>query len=161
MAAKTFVYKSSGFTLLSCLEASGLLLMPAAAVSIAAGDALHDNAAGYLTNATTAFAQTFRGIAAAAVDNSGGSAGDLNVYVIPPNEFYQFIVPVEANALITQTIIGTYIDLESANTVDLSDTVAAGVGFQVDYIDVSTLAVAANTYGYAIGHFRMGLSTQA
>ena len=153
---KSNVYRAAGFDLLSQIATGGLRIYGAAVVNIAKGDALHDDTTGYATNATTAFAATFLGIAAAAADNSAGSKGDINVYVIPPLGQYQFIVPVEEDALITQTAVGIIVDLQSVNTVDISDTtIAAGPGFFIDEIDASTLAVAANTYGYAIGHFQL------
>lgn len=152
---KTNVYKATGFTLLNSIEPSGIRKYLCDTDSIAKGDALHDDGTGYATNAVTAFASTFLGIALHAADNSGGSKGDLSVQVIPPMPQYQFIVPVEANAKIAQTAVGTTIDLQSVNTVDISDTTGASnaMGFFVDEIDVSATAVAANTYGYAIGHF--------
>lgn len=152
---KTNVYKATGFTLLNKLDEGGLRKYGAAIVAIAKGDALHDDTTGYATNATTAFANTFLGIAAHAVANSAGSKGALNVLVIPPLEKYQFIVPVEANTLISQTAVGLIVDLESVNTVDISDTTGAGnaKGLFIDEIDASAEAVAVNTYGYAIGHF--------
>jgi len=151
---KTHVYKATGFTLLDNACPGALRSYLAAAVDIAAGDALHDDTAGKATNATTAFAATFLGIAAAACDNSPDAS--KSVLVIQPLARYQFIVPVEADALITQTAVGLIVDLESVNTVDISDvTIAAGPGLFIDEIDVSTLAVAANTYGYAIGHFQL------
>jgi len=129
--------------------------MPAAAsISIVKGDALHDNGSGYATNATVAFAATFLGIAAADCDNSSGDAGTLDVEYFPVDTTTQYIVPVAANALITQTAVGTIVDLEANDDIDISDTtIAAGPGFFIDRIDVCADAVAANTYGYAIGHF--------
>ena len=152
---KTNVYRTAGFTLLNKLDEGGLRQYQAAAVNIVKGEALHDNGAGFATNAVTAFANTLLGIASHDQDNSAGDAGDLNILVIPPLEKYHFIVPVEADALITQTAVGTIVDLESAGTVDISDTTGAtqAKGIFIDEIDVSTLAVAANTFGYAIGHF--------
>lgn len=152
---KTNVYKAAGFTLLSKLDEGGLKRYPCDADNIAKGDALHDDGTGYATNAITAFAATFLGIAVHAQDNSGGSKGDLYVLVIPPLEKYQFIVPVEADALITQTAVGTIVDLQSVNTVDISDLTGAAnaKGLFIDEIDASTEAVAVNTFGYALGHF--------
>jgi hypothetical protein len=62
-------------------------------------------------------------------------------------------VPVEANALITQAAVGTIVDLQSANTIDIADAVTLGYGFRIDAIDVSAEAIDANAYGFAIGHF--------
>lgn len=151
---KVSFYPAAGFFLLSQLEANGLRWYPADTDDISKGDALFDDGSGYATNAITAMASTFLGIAAASIDNSSGSKGDLDVPVIPPLPQYQFIVPVEANALITQTAVGTIVDLESVNTIDISDTtIASGPGFFIDEIDASSDAIDVNTYGYAIGHF--------
>jgi len=145
-------YFANGFIPLS--EPPARRYMLADAVAIVKGDALHDNGSGYATNATTAFAATFLGIAAADCDNSGGSAGDLSVEYYPVDIKTHHFVPVAANALITQTAVGSICDLEANDDIDISDTtIAAGPGFFVDEIDVSTEAVAVNTYGYAIGHF--------
>ncbi len=153
--AKTNTYVSSGFLLLSGANAEGLKHPPVAAtISIKRGDAIHADASGYATNAVTALTSKFLGIAAADVDNSSGLDAALTVPVIPPVSRNQFIVPVGANAVITQAAVGTVVDLEAANTIDISDvTVASGPGFKIDEIDVSATAVAINTYGYAIGHF--------
>ena len=152
---KTNVYKAAGFTLLNKLDESGLRQYLCDTDDIKKGDALHDDGTGYATNAITAFANTFMGIAARDVDNSGGSKGDKNVLVIPPLSGYQFIVPVEADAKIAQTNVGTIVDLESVNTVDISDVTGAAnaKGLFIDEIDISAAAIAVNTYGYAIGHF--------
>lgn len=126
----------------------------AAAVNIVKGDVLHDNGAGFATNATTAFnVLTCLGVAAANADNSAGAAGAIDVEYYPIDELTQYAVPVAANAVIAQTNIGTIVDLENNDDIDISDTVAAGLGFFIDEFDASAAAVAANTYGYAIGHF--------
>jgi len=149
---KSRVYKSAGFTLLGLLETGGLRHYLADTDTILKGDIIHDDGNGKGTNAITAIAVTLLGVAAAGCDNSGDD--DLYVQVIPAYQHYQFIVPVEANAVITQTAVGLLVDLESVNTIDLNDTsIAAGPGFKIDAIDISTEAIAANTYGYAIGHF--------
>jgi len=147
-------YWATGFQLLSTLKADGLRTYLADIDSIAKGDMISNDGTGYGSNAVTAMSATASGIAIADCDNSGGSKGDLNVQVIPLSSSYRWIVPVEANALITQAAVGTIVDLESVNTIDISDTtIAAGPGFFIDEIDVSVAAVAVNTYGYAIGHF--------
>lgn len=152
--AKTFHFQATGFYLLSKLDESGLISFTAAAVTILRGDALHTNGAGVVTNATTAFASTFAGIAAEPI--ASGAAG----LVIPPLRKYRFSVPVEEAALITTAAIGTICDLQSVNTIDVGDVAGAteSLGFFIEEIDVSTAAVAANTYGYAIGHFQSNLS---
>ena len=159
--AKTSVYQAAGFFLLSQLEASGLKYYGVATtINIAKGDAIHDNGSGYATNGVVSTTGLFLGIASVAADNTNGGNAAINVAVIPPLQHYQFIVPVEENALITQAAVTTHVDLQSVNTIDINDTFTEGWVFTIDEIDVSTAAVAANTYGYAIGHFQ-SLGTQA
>jgi len=152
--AKTFNFQATGFYLISKLDESGVIAFTAAAVTILKGDALHTDGAGAVTNATTPFASTFVGIA-----NEPIASGKVGL-VIPPLRKYRFVVPVAADALITTTAIGTICDLEAVNNLDISDTIGAteSLGFFIEDIDVSTAAVAANTYGYAIGHFQSNLS---
>jgi len=125
----------------------------AATVTIVKGDVLHDNGSGLLTNATTALdSATLMGIAAEDCDNSGGSA-TLECAYYPIDSKTLYIAPVAANAEIAQTAIGSKIDLENNDDLDISDTVTTGSAFFVTAIDICALAIAANTYGYAIGHF--------
>ena len=122
----------------------------AATVTIVKGDVLHDDGNGLITNATVSFdSATFMGIAAA------GCVGDSSsVYVeyYPFNPATQYSVPVAANAVLTQTAIGTNVDMEANDDIDISDVVTTGLGFKITDIDISAEAIAANTYGYAIGH---------
>ena len=152
---KTNVYRAAGFTLLNKLDEAGLLTKPVATtINIAKGDALH-NASGYVTNAVTEFSDAFLGIAAHDANNTSGADGAIDVKIIPPLEKYQFIVPVEEDALVTLADVGVTCDLQSANTVDINDTTGAAnaKGLFIDEIDVSAAAVAVNARGYAIGHF--------
>ena len=146
-------YQATGFYPISVVHR--VIWYEAAAVTIAKGDVLHDDGNGYATNATTAFTHSLLGVAAAACDNGSGAAGADEVAVIPWRDGEQFIVPVEENAVITQTAVGTLVDLESVNTIDINDTVTDAPGFFIDEIDAGTDAVAANTYGYAIGRFKV------
>lgn len=118
--------------------------------TIVKGDFLHDDGNGKATNAIVAFALTALGVAAADCDNSGDEG--LKVEYYPIDEKTQYIVPVEENAVITQTAVGLIVDLENNDDIDISDAVGGGVGFFIDGIDISTNALAANTKGYAIGH---------
>ena len=151
-------YQTDGFIPITFPPAR--VVRQAAAVNIVKGDALHDDGNGYATNAVTAFASNFLGVAAADCNNSAGAAGDLDVEIYPPTDQCQYIVPVAENAVITRTIVGTYVDLENNDDVDISDNVTEGWSFFIEEIDASTEAVAANTYGYAIGRFRV-VGTQA
>jgi hypothetical protein len=128
---------------------SNISVPVAATTTITRGQAVFSSS-GYAAGGT-AFSTLFLGISLETVDNSAGEAGDKYVLVAPVDTNAQYIVPVEANAVITQAIVGLRIDLEAAGTVDVSDTTVTGYGFLVEGFDASTEAVAANTFGYAIG----------
>jgi len=147
-------YQAAGFYPIDNVAPTGLISIAAAAsVNIAKGDAIHYSTGA--TNATTSFVVGFLGVAAEACDNSSGALGALNCLIIPHTYNVRFSVPVEQAALITEAAIGTLVDLQSVNTIDLGDTtIATGPGFYVEEIDTSAAAVAANTFGYAIGRFR-------
>jgi len=58
--------------------------------------------------------------------------------------------------VLAQSDVGELLDLDDdANTILASDTVTTGWAFVIDDIDISAEALAANTQGYAIGHFEM------
>ncbi len=143
--AKVKRYRATGFYPLG--EPPARRHITAAAVTIVKGDVLHDNGSGLATNATTALAATCLGVAAA----DCASGGDCEYY--PLDTKTQYIVTVGSGTLIATDNIGSMCDLEAVNTIDLSDNVTEGVGFFIDEIDVSAGAVAAETHGYAIGHF--------
>lgn len=145
--AKWKKYHASGFMPLG--EPPARRVMTAAVVDIAKGDALHDDTNGVATNADVLFTALFLGIAAAPCDNTPTLS--LSVEYYPFNKDVQYIVPV-ADSLIATTNIGTLINLSACGTVAHGVTVAEGVAFFVDDIDVSTAAVAVNAFGYAIGH---------
>lgn len=126
----------------------------AATVTIVKGDFLHKDSSGLATNATTSFDSALAlGPAAADCDNSGGSSTlEVEYYSWnAPNT--QYIVPVAANAVIASTDKDLNVDLENNDDIDKSDAVTTGLAFVIDDIDISANAIAANTYGYAIGHF--------
>lgn len=147
-------YQTNGFYLLTPIGPAGLRSYPAAAVNIVKGDYVIPSS-GYATNTATAFQIDVFGIAAENCDNSGGASGDLSCLVIPLLSHLQFSVPVNTNALIARSHVGDAYDLQANDDIDISDTaiVAGALGFFVDDFDASAEAVAANTYGYAIGHF--------
>lgn len=148
---------AQGFQLMNALETGGYIEVPVAnGAAVRRGYAVGWSS-GYcqeITSLTESGAKIICGIAQST--NTAGeasSAGILNVQVLPVHRHYRFRVPVEANALITQAAVGTIVDLQSANTIDIGDLVTIGRGFVIDAIDVSAEAIDANTYGYAIGHF--------
>lgn len=147
----------NGFRLLNTNANSAIIHIP-----VANGAAVRRNYAvgwssGYcqeITSLQESGAKVLAGIAQSS--NTAGeasSAGVLNVEALVITTALRFMVPVEANALITQAAVGTIVDLQSANTIDINDLVTLGRGFVIDDIDVSAPAVAANAYGFAIGHF--------
>ena len=146
-------YILSGFILLNKLDPSGLTYMPQAAVAIVKGQALFDDGNGFVTNVGTAFAATFLGVAAYDSDNSGGSAGDINIGFIPPLPHYKFWVKNESATVAAATDRGEIVDLESNDGIDVTDTTVTAWGFLIEEVDISTAAVAAATGGFVKGHF--------
>lgn len=154
---KLAVHQTRGFYCLDSVGPAGLVPLKAAAVAIKKGDYLIDDTNGYATNTATNASLIFYGIAAEDVDNSAGSVGDKSVLTIPYNPALRFSVPVGTNAVITQTIVGAAVDLNTAYNVDVSDATIAtgGIALWVEDFDASAEAVESNTYGYAIGRFRV------
>lgn len=147
-------YQANGFIPVSNPPAR-VTLPVAATVNIVKGDALHDDGAGYVTNATVLLAATFLGIAAADCNNAGGLDAALSVEIYPLDMETRYIVPVAANAVITQTAVGIYCNLSNNDDIAINVNPVTGIAFFIEEIDVSTEAIAANTYGYAIGRFRV------
>ena len=143
-------YQANGFYPIN--EPPARRYMFADSDTIVKGDVLHDDGNGKATNAVTSFdSALLLGVAAADCDNSGDDGLEVQYY---PNDLKtQYRVPVASNAAITQTAIGLNVDMENNDDIDISDAVTTGACFRIDAIDISTLAIAANTYGYAIGHF--------
>lgn len=143
------------FHLVSALDQNGLRYYPVASgVAISKGDVVILTS-GYANPATTLQGNVnVVGVAVSTNTAAEASAnGAVDVAVVPLNPKHQFAVPVAATDLITAAQIGLKYDLENADDIDEGDAVTLGWGFMVDDIDVSTEAVAANTYGFAIGHF--------
>ncbi len=142
-----------GFQLLNDLEKVRTYPL-GIAVATAKGSAMIITAA-YAVLATTLQSLTpvFVGIsnnkytAAQAVAN-----GTVNVEVIPPLNEYDWMVPDTDNVL-QASDVGTLADLQDSVSIDNSDVVTAGLGFFIDAIDISSGALAANSKGYAFGHF--------
>lgn len=146
----------SRFHLISALNEQGLIYYPVAnGAAIRLGYAVGFSS-GYAAEITSIQAAQQAGIAATANTAAEASAaGAVTVGCIPLlSSAHRFSVPVEANALVTQAAVGTIVDLQSANTIDINDAVTLGFGFHIDAIDVSAPAIAANAYGFAIGHFK-------
>lgn len=109
---------------------------------------------GYLQLATALTTHTIAGVsvttntAAAAVAN-----GTVDAQVILALPHLKWRCPVVATDLITVAQVGLSYDLSSAKGIDEATAATAYYGFVVDEVDVSTDAVAINTFGYAIGRF--------
>ncbi len=116
------------------------------------GDPVIDDGSGYASNNFTAITTAFLGIVAAGVDNSGDDG--LSVEIYPFDDKTQYIVPVKANEVIDRADVGLYVNLSENNNIALNITVTTGIAFFIEDIDISVAAIAANTYGYAIGRFR-------
>jgi len=146
-------YQAEGFYLISQLQAGGLmkckLSTPAA---INKGDALCDDGSGYVTDAGADLAATFVGIAAESTTVAGAQT---EIMVIPPLYFNKFAVPCDTT-VIAQTDVRELVDLGADSShVNPGDTITTGWVFVVEDIDISAEALAADTQGYAIGHFEM------
>jgi hypothetical protein len=126
----------------------------AASVNIARGDLLYQSS-GYMTNASltelTEKVKFF--VAIEPCDNSAGAAGALSVLCVQCDAGDSFWAPNESSTVAAQADIGTYIDIESEDGVDVTDTADNGLGFLVDAIDTSAAAVAVKTGGYVRGRF--------
>ena len=148
-------YHSRGFLLLSQLETSGYRYYPPeAGVRLYTGDALYMSSGTASLAADADWTIAFCGIAGCDLTAAEATAGK-KIAVIPPLLQYQFIVPVGNNTvLVATTHIGNAYGPHSvAYSLDVSDTDETVYRFFVDDIDISAAAIAANTYGYAIGHF--------
>lgn len=148
-------YQAHGFIPVNDMPARRFAL--AATVTIVKGDALQDNGSGYMTNAGVLLVATHMGIAAAGVV---GDSSTKYVEYFPFDTKTQYSVPVAANAVITRDAIGSCVNLENNDDIDISDTESEGMVFRIDDIDISAEAILGNTYGYAIGHFEV-IGTQA
>lgn len=152
------VYQARGFYCLDNVAPEGCISIPAAAVAIKKGDYITDDTNGYATNTATDTSAICHGIAAEDCDNSAGSAGDKSVLIIPITSNLRFAVPVGNDAVISRGYVGALYDLHTAYSLDIADT-TIGTGtwaFWCEDFDASAEAVDGNTYGYAIGRFRVG-----
>ncbi len=141
-------YFATGFRLDGPIEAGDIDYCTAAAVTIKAGDAIHDDGNGLATNATTAFAATFKGVAGA------DCASGAQCMIIKPNSRLVFWVPnVTSGTLLATTDIGEIVDLSTCNTIDDTDNSVVGWGFVIDAIDITAAALAASSKGFAKGRF--------
>lgn len=146
----TTPYQASGFRLDGVLESGDTFVGTVkSGITIAKGDALHDDGNGFVTNTVTAFAATFMGIAAEP------AASLTAVIVIRPNPKLSFWVPNASATVAAQTDIGETLDLGGsvATKVDVTDNAVVEWGLRVVEIDITAAALAANAGGYVRGFF--------
>lgn len=147
MGARPYIV--NGFRLDGPLEAGDTYQATLAAVTVAKGEALHDNGAGLATNATTPLAATFMGIA-----GEPGTSG-ASIMVIRPNQKLSFWVANSSATVAAQTDIGETVDLGSGvvNKIDVTDNTVVEWGLRIVEIDISAPALAANAGGFVRGFF--------
>jgi len=125
-------------------------------VAISKGDCVVVTS-GYLQLATT-LTDVTQDIYIAQGQNTAAEAssdGAVSCLCIPAvNSNIRFQVPVTANAVLDAADVGVAYNLDgSEDGITIAAAQTADVGFLVERIDISTAAVAVNTYGYAIGRF--------
>lgn len=148
-----------GFQPLTDLSKVDTVLLPVgSAVAIAKGDCVTISS-GYLALATAITTAGKPNVYIALDENTAAEAssnGAVSCRCIPvnnPNVTYS--VPVTTNAVLAQaTHVGNIYGLDgSEDGISVASALSADIGFMVEQIDISTEAVAVNTYGYAIGRF--------
>ena len=125
-------------------------------VAISKGDCLVVTS-GYLALATT-LTDLVQDIYIALGENTAAQAssnGKVSCLCIPAvNSNIRFMVPVTADAVLDAADVGVSYNLDgSEDGITIASAQTTDVGFLVERIDISTEAVAVNTYGYAIGRF--------
>lgn len=140
-------YQAAGFRLDGPLESGDVTYYTAAAVTILKGQAIHDDGSGLATNAVTALAATFLGIALEDCASGGSCA------VIKPTLKNSFWVPNASVTVAAATDVGELVDLEAAGSIDVTDNTLVAWGFRVEAIDISAAALSANAGGYVKGCF--------
>ena len=146
----------TGFHLISQLETSGLKYHPVKSGELIRIGDICQLDAGYVADIAALTDTTFCGVAASANTAAEASSdGALNVAMTPPYMHNQFIVPCEATDLITLAQVGIRYESESNDGIDEGAEETTIWCFKVDAIDVSAEAIAAATFGFAIGHFEL------
>jgi hypothetical protein len=145
-------YIPSGFRLDGSVDEGDVVwLLQDTSQTITQGMAVK-SVSGYIQAMGGAFAAGFMGIALFAQTTT---TVHLSLAVIKPNPNKYFWAPVLSATLVTQSAVGTMVDLYSTTAigVDITDTTLASWGFEVSDFDASTLAVAANAAGFVRGRF--------
>ena len=112
-------------------------------VKIPKGALVNIDAAGYATNAADSVDHTFAGVAYETVDNSAGSAGDLEIRVETTGTF----VFVDGGGNGAQTDVGIEFHISDNQTVTdaaTSNDIVAGVA--VESVDAATVRIRIDRY---------------
>ena len=128
---------------ITLMQAAGRLTRSkAAAVNLYAGTlAFFDASTGYITNDDNAGANAFAGIVYQQCDNSGGSAGDLEV------ELYTDGIFRLTGSSFTQATNGDLVYAIDNYTIQASSTSASKVGRVVNYVSATVVDVLINIHG--------------
>jgi len=148
-------YHSRGFLLHSQLETSGMrYYTPYSDQRLYTGDALYMVSGVAKIAGDSDWTIAFIGVAGADL-TAAESIAAKKIAVIPPLLQYQFWVPVGNDTVLVATshIGNAYGPHSTCYQLDVSDTDETVWRFYVDDIDISAAAIAANEYGYALGHF--------
>ncbi|MHB9035101.1 MAG: hypothetical protein ACYC64_00440 [Armatimonadota bacterium] len=120
-----------------------VIAYPMAAVKIPKGALVNINAAGYATNSTDAFGETFAGVAYETVDNSAGSVGDLSIRVETIGTF----VFVDGGGNGAQTDVGvTFKIVDNQTVTDAATTNNIVAGIAVESISATSVRVRIDHY---------------
>lgn len=128
---------------ITLMQAAGRLTRSkAAAVNLYAGTlAFFDASTGYITNDDNAGANAFAGIVYQQCDNSGGSAGDLEVELFTDGIFRL------TGSSFTQATNGDLVYAIDNYTIQASSTSASKVGRVVNYVSATVVDVLINIHG--------------
>ena len=128
---------------ITLMQAAGRLTRSkAAAVNLYAGTlAFFDASTGYITNDDNAGANAFAGVVYQQCDNSGGSAGDLEV------ELYTDGIFRLTGSSFTQATNGDLVYAIDNYTIQASSTSASKVGRVVNYVSATVVDVLINIHG--------------
>ena len=144
-----------GFQALTQPPVPGVSLPVGSGVAISRGDCVVVTS-GYLALATS-LADNVQDIYIAQSENTATEAssdGAVSCLCIPIMGGTQFQVPVTADAVLAQTNVGVAYNLDgSEDGITIASAMTKDTGFLIERIDISDEAVAAQTYGYAIGRF--------
>jgi len=115
-------------------EPGSKIKVPAAAEQLFEGTLVYANTAGY--GSGTAGGAEFLGVNVREVDNSGGSAGDLNAECYQAGVFYHF-----TTATMAQTDVGLKIYGTDDQTITTASTGNSYIGTCAEFVSASEIGV--------------------